>query len=86
MKFIACDGDLVQAKAGPTNVSGVLSCTSSWTVVTEEELLNQALSNHLLSRDDFNTLSAWILAIMVAAMGLRMVLKTFHIGEKTIEK
>lgn len=79
MIYLACDGEVV------ITPDGVPSC-SNWVVKTEEELLNQALSNHLLSRDDFNTLSAWILAIMVAAMGLRFVLKTFHIGDRTNEK
>ncbi|MFO1390465.1 hypothetical protein [Cellvibrio sp.] len=76
--FLRCEGEILI-------VDGQPSC-SAWQSVTEEELLNQALANHLLSRDDFNQLSAWILAIMIAAMGLRLILKTLNIGEKPNEK
>jgi hypothetical protein len=55
-------------------------------LVPPDELLNQDSQNSLLSREDFNVLSAWILAIMITAMGLRLVLKTLNIGEKTNEK
>lgn len=75
MIYLACDGEVVITQEGsPT-------CTN-WVPVTHEELLNQALSNHLLSSDDFKILSASILAIMIAAMGLRLLLKTLSIGDK----
>lgn len=87
MNFIGCEGQLtpVHTEFGD-GVPHVLGCTSGWIVVTEQELLSRSSQNQLLSRDDFNVLSASILAIMIVAMGLRLVLKTLNIGEKSNEK
>lgn len=80
MVYLGCNGTLT---INP--LSGQASC-SNWVVVTEQELLNQALSSHLLSSEDFKILSASILAIMIVAMGLRLVLKTLNIGVNSNEK
>lgn len=79
MMYLGCNGDLT------IDLNGQAVC-DNWVVVTEQELLNQALSNHLLSSEDFNILSASILAIMLVAMGLRVVLKTLNIGVNSNEK
>ncbi len=79
MMYLGCNGDLSIDQYGQ-------AICENWVVVTEQELLNQALSNHLLSQDDFNILSASILAIMIVAMGLRLVLKTLNIGVNSNEK
>lgn len=77
-----CDGTIAVAYGG----LAPFSCSGSWVFLTEQELLSQASQNQLLSREDFNILSASILAIMIVAMGLRLVLKTLNIGVNSNEK
>jgi hypothetical protein len=86
VNFIGCDGPIVTPVIGINSRPDLPSCPSGWVVVTEQELLNQAPQNSLISREDFNVLSAWILTILIAAMGLRVVLKTLNIGARQHEK
>lgn len=86
MNFIGCDGFLIPASMAGDYVDAAPACSSGWVVITEQELLARSSQNQLLSREDFNILSAAILAIMIVAMGLRLVLKTLNIGGKSNEK
>lgn len=84
--LIVCQGDVTEAVISGRSAPGVPQCSNGWVVMTQEELLGQASQSSVLSREDFNTLSAWILTILIAAMGLRIVLKTLDIGGKSNEK
>jgi len=81
-----CQGEITEAVISGRPAPGVVQCSSGWVVMTQEELLSQGSQNSFLSREDFNILSSSILAILIVAMGLRLVLKTLNIGDKTNEK
>lgn len=85
MQQAFCDGQIVIVTGGP---SSPYSCTplngsSGQWLISE---LSVTASPQLLNRDDFNILSASVLAILIVAMGLRFVLKTLNIGVNSNEK
>lgn len=86
-----CNGTLTVVLSGQ---NALLRCTANaatgeagkWTVSTREELLNQALTQRVLSAEDFDTLSFAVLTILCAAMGLRAILNVIKLGVKSHEK
>lgn len=54
-QMIVCSGNLVQAKAGPTNVINVLACDSGWQIVPYDP---DAISFQLASLTTFDPVLA----------------------------
>lgn len=86
-----CNGNLTYVITGG---NALLRCTANpatreagnLTVSTREELLNQALTQRVLSAEDFDTLSFAVLTILCVAMGLRAILNVIKLGVKSHEK
>jgi len=70
-------------KCSPNATTGE---AGTWTFQTREELLNLAITQRVLSPEDFDTLSFAILTILCVAMGLRAILNVIKLGVKSHEK
>ncbi len=86
-----CNGTISATYSG---TNAVFKCAANaatgeagtWTFQTREELLNLALTQRVLSAEDFDTLSFAVLTILCAAMALRAILNVIKLGVKSHEK
>lgn len=67
-EYLRCDGTVT------VNGDNTVAC-DSWLAVTEDDLLANLTQNNHLNSDDFSLLAGLTLVILMAAFGVRMVLK-----------
>jgi hypothetical protein len=68
MNYVRCDGTLT------INPDNTLAC-DVWVSVTDAELLSAAISAHKVTQAEFWEIGAGVVTIMVAAVGVRVILK-----------
>lgn len=68
--YLRCDGTLT------VDVNGYPTC-DSWSSITTSQILGDALQQHKLSADDFAQLGSLTVVILLAAFGVKMVVRQF---------
>lgn len=79
--LIICSGNLVQAKTGPTNVTGVLACDSGWEIVPYVEPTDStAIYGQLVALNEFDPIKiagiiTFCLVMFVIGFGAGLVIR-----------
>lgn len=69
MSFLRCDSE-------PQLIDGQAVC-ASWRFVSDQELMLMASQGQVLSSSDFHVLAGSITSILLAAIGVRFLLRVF---------
>ncbi|MGN0922447.1 MAG: hypothetical protein ACI4NJ_12055 [Cellvibrio sp.] len=70
MSFLRCESE-------PQVLDGQVVC-SAWQFVSDQELMLMLSQSPALSQADFNVVAAGITSILLAAMGVRVILKILY--------
>lgn len=67
MSFLRCDSE-------PQLIDGQVVC-SSWSIVSDQELLSMLSRSQVLSQSDFYVIAGGVTSIILAAVGVRFLVR-----------